>query len=99
VKRGELVTISIAAANRDPQTFPDPDEYDAGRENAKQHLAFAHGPHVCIGMHLARLEANKAIDALLERLPGLALDPARPAPTATGLVFRKPEALHATWAT
>jgi cytochrome P450 len=96
IRRGELVTISIAGANRDPATFPEPDRFDVHRENARRHLAFAGGPHVCIGMHLARLEAQTAIDRLLDRLPRLRLDPARPA-AARGLVFRKPPELHVLW--
>src|SRR5439155_22685987 len=50
IGRGDLVTVSIAAANRDPATFPDPDRFDVRRENARQHLAFAAGPHVCLGI-------------------------------------------------
>jgi cytochrome P450 len=96
IAAGELVRISISAANRDPATFPDPDRFDPGRENAGRHLAFAAGPHVCVGMHLARLEAHTALATLLERLPGLRLDPGRP-PEIRGLVFRKPVALHARW--
>ena len=56
------------------------------------------GPHVCIGMHLARLEAHTAVGRLLDRLPGVRLDPARPSAPA-GLVFRKPPALHVLWST
>jgi cytochrome P450 len=97
IRKGDLVTISIAAANRDPATFTYPDRFDITRTNAKQHLAFAHGPHVCIGMHLARLEAHTAVNRVLERLPNLRLDPAKPAAKPRGLVFRKPEALHVTW--
>jgi cytochrome P450 len=93
IGRGDLVRISVTAANRDPATFPDPDRFDVGRENAQQHLAFARGPHVCIGMHLARLEAHAAVGRLLERLPRLRLDPARPS-APSGLVFRKPLELH-----
>ncbi len=93
---GDLVTVSIAAANRDPATFADPDRFDVKRENAGRHLAFAGGPHVCIGMHLARLEAHTAIGRLLDRLPKLRLDPERPA-AARGLVFRKPPELHVLW--
>jgi cytochrome P450 len=96
IGRGEQVTISIAGANRDPETFPDPDRFDVRRKNARRHLAFAAGPHVCIGMHLARLEAQTAINRLLDRLPGLRLDPARPA-APRGLVFRKPPELHVVW--
>jgi cytochrome P450 len=66
------------------------------RGNARLHAAFAHGPHVCIGMHLARLEAHAAIERLLARLPGLRLDVDRPT-APRGLVFRKPPALHVLW--
>jgi cytochrome P450 len=65
----ELVTVSIAGANRDPAVFAEPDAFDVRRPNAKLHAAFAHGPHVCIGMHLARLEAHTAVARVLERLP------------------------------
>ena len=94
IRAGDLVTVSIAAANRDPAAFPDPDRFDPARANARQHLAFAHGPHVCLGMHLARLEAHTALEQLFARMPGLRLE--RPAP-ARGLVFRKPRAVHARW--
>jgi cytochrome P450 len=94
----ELVVVSIAGANRDPAVFPDPDRFDVRRPNAKLHAAFAHGPHVCIGMHLARLEAHTAVARVLERLPGLHLD-ADHAPAARGLVFRKPDALRVRWTT
>jgi cytochrome P450 len=96
IAAGDLVTVSIAGANRDPETFPDPDHFDARRPNAGRHLSFAAGPHVCIGMHLARLEAHTAIGALLDRLTGLRLDPERPA-APRGLVFRKPPELHVLW--
>ena len=97
IKAGDLVTISIAAANRDPASFTDPNSFDVSRPNAKQHLAFATGPHVCIGMHLARLEAHTAIRRTLERLPDLQIDPDGPDPSPRGLVFRKPAALNTLW--
>jgi cytochrome P450 len=96
IGQGELVTISLAGANRDPAEFPDPDRFDIRRENARHQVAFAHGPHVCIGMHLARLEAHTAIGRLLERLPRLRLDPGHPT-APRGLVFRKPPTLHVLW--
>jgi cytochrome P450 len=96
IRRGELVTLSIAGANRDPQVFPEPDRFDVRRDNARLQIAFAHGPHVCIGMHLARLEAHTAVGLLLDRLPGLRLDTARPS-APRGLVFRKPPTLHVAW--
>ena len=93
IRRGELVRVSVTAANRDPAVFPDPDRFDVLRENARQHLAFARGPHVCIGVHLARLEAHTAVGRLLERFPRLRLDPDRPS-VPSGLVFRKPPELN-----
>lgn len=96
IERGELVIASIAGANRDPTVFARPDTYDMQRANARLHLAFAHGPHVCIGMHLARLEARSAIDTLLRRLPRLRLDPTDQA-APRGLVFRKPPSLRVRW--
>jgi len=99
VHQGELVRVSISAANRDPVVFPDPDRFHPTRFNrsvARGHLAFAHGPHVCLGVHLARLEARAALDILLRRLPALALDPTRPS-QIQGLVFRKPPTLYTIW--
>ncbi len=95
IARGELVRISLAAANRDPAVFTNPDEFDPRRPR-RGNLAFAQGPHVCVGVHLARLEARAALTALLVALPNLALDPERPA-EIRGLVFRKPPRLDVVW--
>jgi cytochrome P450 len=96
IARGDLVRVSIAGANRDPAVFTDPDRLDLERADARRHLAFAHGPHVCIGVHLARLEARTGVAALLRRLPGLRLDPDRPS-KIQGLVFRKAPTLNVVW--
>ena len=77
--------------------FPEPDRFDVRRAGVGEHLAFAHGPHFCFGAPLARLETHAALAALLDRLPGLRLDPARPVAAPAGLVFRKPVALHVLW--
>jgi cytochrome P450 len=95
VRRGDLVTVSLAGAGRDPAVFEDPDAFDIHRPNARLHLAFAHGPHFCLGAHLARLEAQAAVRAVL-RLPGLRLDPDHPS-APRGLVFSKPPSLHVRW--
>ena len=98
IQAGDQVTVSITGANRDPAVFADPDVFDVRRANAGRHLAFAHGPHFCLGAHLARLEAEVAVGTLLTRLPRLRLDPVyRSAPR--GLVFRKPPALRVRWDT
>jgi cytochrome P450 len=90
-----LVTVSLTAANRDPAEFPEPDRFDPRRANLRRQLAFAAGPHVCLGLDLARLEAATTLAALLRGLPGLRLADGSPGPT--GLVFRKPVRLDVTW--
>jgi cytochrome P450 len=91
---GEFVGVSVIAANRDPAVFADPDRFRPGRENARLQVAFAHGPHVCVGLHLARLEAHLAVERLLARFPDLRLvEPTAP----RGLVFRKPPRLIVAW--
>ncbi|MFI0983619.1 cytochrome P450 [Streptomyces sp. NPDC021093] len=72
VRAGESVTVSLPAANRDPERFPDPDRLDVGR-NSAGHLAFGHGMHQCIGQNLARLEMRVAFPALFHRFPRLRL--------------------------
>jgi cytochrome P450 len=95
VGRGDLVSVSLAGAGRDPATFADPDVFDVRRPNARLHLAFAHGPHFCLGAHLARLEAVAAVRAAMT-LPRLRLDPTVPS-APRGLVFRKPPQLRVQW--
>ena len=96
IRAGDQVTVSIAGANRDPAVFGEPDIFDVRRPNAGRHLAFAHGPHFCLGAHLARLEAQIAIETLLARLPRLRLDPRYPS-APRGLIFRKPPDLRVHW--
>ena len=85
---GEFVSLVIAAANRDPDQFPDPDRLDLTRAN-NHHLSFGSGPHFCLGAQLARLESEIAIGALVRRLPALRLDTdvieGRPKPALRGL--------------
>ena len=95
IRAGDLVTVSLAGAGRDPAVFTDPGTFDVRRANARLNLAFAHGPHFCLGAHLARLEAQAAVRAVLT-LPGLRLDPGCAA-APRGLVFRKPPSLRVLW--
>jgi cytochrome P450 len=95
IRQGDLVSVSLAGAGRDPAVFGDPGAFDIHRPNARLHLAFAHGPHFCLGAHLARLEAQAAVRAALS-LPGLRLDPDHPS-APRGLVFRKPLSLYVRW--
>ena len=95
IRAGDLVIVSLTAANRDPATFPDPDAFDISRPNARSHLAFAQGPHACVGLHLARLETRSALVAVLDGWPGLAIEPDSTPPT--GVIFRKPRSLRVRW--
>lgn len=94
IRRGDLVRVSLLAANRDPAVFPDPDTFDPSRPNLAEQLAFARGPHSCLAMDLARLETRAALTAVLDGLPGARL--AGPV-DVRGLVFRKPDALPTIW--
>lgn len=96
IRAGDPVTVSIAGANRDPAVFDAPDAFDVHRPNARVHLAFALGPHFCLGARLARTETEHAVRGLFTRLPGLRLDPTRPS-APRGLVFRKPPTLNVLW--
>jgi cytochrome P450 len=87
IRRGDLVRVSLSAANRDPDVFPGPDELDPTRANLRQSLTFARGPHACLGIHLARLEARVAVDAVLGGLSGWEAERLDP---IEGLVFRAP---------
>jgi cytochrome P450 len=95
IRNGNLVIVSLTAANRDPATFPDPDAFDVSRQNARSHLAFAQGPHACVGIHLARLETQSALDSVLDEWPGLRIESGSTAPS--GVIFRKPRSLRVRW--
>ena len=69
VKNGELVVVYVAAANRDPAVFPDPNRFDIERDNAGRHLAFSGGRHFCLGAALARAEGEVGLRAFFDRFP------------------------------
>jgi cytochrome P450 len=92
IPAGTNVSVSVAAANRDPTRYPDPDRFDPTRKNIA-HLTFGGGPHLCLGMHLARMETAVALNALLDRLPDLRLDSSAPTPHVAGVAFRSPATL------
>ncbi|WP_184782217.1 cytochrome P450 [Nocardia transvalensis] len=73
VRDGNTVVLLLAGANRDPAVFENPDRFDITRPNAKEHLTFSSGIHVCLGASLARMEGAYALRALFERFPDLQL--------------------------
>ena len=96
IPAGASMTVWLGSANRDETRFGDPDRLELDRERGL-HLAFSTGPHQCLGMHLARRELQVGLEVLLERLPGLRLDPDAPAPSIEGALMRGPRALHVVW--
>lgn len=95
IPAGTAVSLSIAAANRDPEIYERPDELWL-RRPMRPLLSFGFGSHICMGMHMALAEMEVALDALLD-LPNLRLDPAYPAPKIRGLNLRGPDAIHVLW--
>ena len=72
IKKGQMVSPMLAAANRDPERFPEPDRLDVTRKD-NEHIAFGYGIHWCVGAPLARLEVQVAVNGLLREFPGLEL--------------------------
>ena len=92
IPAGATVMPMLGSANRQEDRYPDPDTFNIHRQ-AKANLGWGHGVHVCLGMHLARLEMRTAVNLLLARLPNLRLDPDGKDPHIRGQVFRSPTSL------
>jgi cytochrome P450 len=93
VQKGADVGLLLGAANRDERKYEDPDNFNLFRES-KQNVGFGFGIHVCLGMHLARMETRVALNALFDRLPDLRLDAAPDQDLhIRGMAFRSPVAL------
>jgi len=92
IEKGADIGLMIGAANRDERKYPDPDIYDMFRAQ-RQHVGFGFGVHVCLGMHLARMESRVAINTLFDRLGPFTLDPDAEPPHIEGLAFRSPLSL------
>jgi cytochrome P450 len=95
LEKGALVAAVLASANHDERNWTDPERYDIHRREGS-HLAFATGPHLCLGARLGRYEARAAWRTLIDRLPSLRLDPDRPI-EISGWEFRSPHHLHVQW--
>jgi cytochrome P450 len=92
VPAGSSVSVITGSANHDATRYDHAEEFDLDR-TTQVHIAFGTGPHQCLGMHLARLELRTGLDAILDRLPNLRLDPDEPSPLIQGLAFRGPVSL------
>jgi len=92
LQAGDTIVINIGSANHDESRWENADEFDIFRPQIP-HIAFASGVHMCLGIHLARMETTVVMNAVLDRLPELRLDPDAEAPYITGMVFRAPPAL------
>ena len=92
IPAGAQIQVNIGSANRDESRYENPDAFDIFRPQ-RQHMGFAFGPHRCLGMHLARMETEVSIGAVLDRLPNLRLDPAAKDVHITGRGFRAPRSL------
>ena len=96
IPEDSMVSVNLGSANHDEARWDDPERFDIFRER-KPHIGFGHGAHVCIGMHLARLESTLFFNTLFDRLPGLRLDPDGPPPYVAGMHFRSPQHLNVVW--
>ena len=92
IPAGSFVNVLYGAANHDPAVFERPDVFDINRPKHR-HFGFALGIHNCLGQQLARLEMSRALNALLDELPGVRLDPDAPVPQLRGYMMRTPSAL------
>lgn len=96
IREGDVLVLSFAAANRDPERFDDPDRLDLGRKD-NRHLTFGMGPHFCIGAPLARMEGQIAFTRLFERFPGLKGEPGNPPKRRNTGTVRAMGRLPVTW--
>ncbi|WP_101786536.1 cytochrome P450 [Nonomuraea indica] len=98
IRKGQVVTISVPAANRDPERFADPETFDVTRPPTVGHLTFGHGIHQCLGQQLARIEMRVAFPALFRRFPGLRLAvPPEEVPMRTDMSIYGAHRLPVTW--
>ena len=92
IPAGAVVEMALGAANRDPDRWDEPERFDPYRV-PKPNLGFAGGPHVCLGMHVARAEMFVAMNAVLDRLPNVRIDPEAPPVRIIGLEHRGPNGI------
>jgi cytochrome P450 len=96
IPAGAIVEMNLGAANRDPKRWDDPEEFDIFRA-PQSNLGFAGGPHVCLGMHVARAEMVVAMNHVLDRLDNIRWDPEAPKARLIGLEHRGPNGIPVIW--
>jgi cytochrome P450 len=97
IPAGSGITLVRASGNRDEDAFPDPDTFDIHRKTSKLPLSFGFGAHMCIGMNIAKLEMAAALNAVLDVLPGLRVDPDAEPLFITGVTLRGARTLPVLW--
>ena len=96
IPKGAMVQCIVSSANRDEDAFENSEIFDIDRK-PKPSFGFGFGPHMCIGQFVAKTELQVAVNAVLDLLPNLRLDPTKPAPKITGAQLRGPHELHVIW--
>jgi len=96
VPKGAMVSCIVSSANRDEDAFEDADTFNIDRRQ-KPSFGFGFGPHMCIGQFVAKTEINCAVNAILDLMPNIRLDPSKPAPEITGAQLRGPHSLPVVW--
>ncbi|CAH0498218.1 cytochrome P450 [Novosphingobium sp. CECT 9465] len=97
VPAGTALSLCIGSANRDERVFENPDELDFDRKLTPTMLGFGAGAHICLGMPLARLEVEVAMNAILDILPAIRRDSDAPRSEIVGLNLRGPDDLNVCW--
>ncbi|WP_313240980.1 cytochrome P450 [Stutzerimonas kunmingensis] len=96
IPKGAMVQCIVTSANRDEDAFEHADVFDIDRR-PKPSFGFGFGPHMCIGQFVAKTELNCALNAILDLMPNIRLDPSKPAPEIIGAQLRGPHYLHVLW--
>ena len=99
LKKDTVIDLALGSANRDPSRFENPDKFDIFRDRTIRPVPFAGGPHVCIGQHLAKVEMDRAINSVFDKLPNVRLDPDMPPPEMRGFAMRVPAHIHVVFDT
>ncbi|MGI9644877.1 MAG: cytochrome P450 [Ilumatobacteraceae bacterium] len=94
---GTRLYLNFAAANHEPDVFPNPETFDIHRKGANRHISFGKGIHFCVGSGLAKMEARIALELLSERVPSLRLLDGQELDYFPNITFRGPSALHVEW--